>query len=287
MKKILVPCDFSPVAEKAFQFALNHAAKCNGSVVLYHVYIPVESTFISTYAKRSLCNAHREKIALDRLQLLKIKVAGEFCDTPVQTIVGRSPITENILNFAEHNSIDLIVMGTKGVIGLKKVITGSIASRIAEECQVPVLLIPENFEWKEPGRIVFATNYDSSDIKAINFSIELAKVYKSQLIVVHVFKPTSINALEDTQMMTFKTGAEHIQKSFSDFTLRFYPLRTTNIGKTLKHLNREISLDILVMLKRNKNFLQRFFMKSFTKALSYGTKFPLLIVPANYLQNQQ
>lgn len=283
MKKILVPCDFSPVAEKAFEFALNHASKSNGIVVLYHVYIPVRSTFMSTYAKRSLYNAKMEKIALERLQLLKIKLAGECCDTPVQTIVGCSPITDSILNFAEQNSIDLIVMGTMGANGIKKVILGSIASRIAEESQIPVLLIPENFEWKEPERIVFATNYDSSDLKAINLSIELAKVYKSRVILVHVFKPTSNNPIEDNQMMAFKTGAENMQKSFSDFTLRFCAIRTTAVGKTLRHLNREISFDILVMLRRNKNFLQRFFMKSFTKALSYGTKFPLLIVPANYL----
>jgi hypothetical protein len=39
---------------------------------------------------------------------------------------------------------------------------------------------------------------------------------------------------------------------------------------------------MLVMVRRSNSFVQRLFKKSFTKALSYVTKFPLLIVPENY-----
>jgi nucleotide-binding universal stress UspA family protein len=286
MKKILVPTDFSPTAEKAFRFAVNYASKINGTVILYHVYTPVESTFLDTDEKRRLYNAEIEKDELKRLQRLKNKFAGTYCATPIETFVGRAPITENILGFAEQNNIDLIVMGTQGATGLKKVIIGSQASRIAEECKVPVLLIPEKFEWKEPEKIVFATNYDSSDIKAINLSIELAKAYNSRLTVVHLFRPTAINALEDKEMVTFKTVADHLQKSISDFPVRFESIRTPEVDETLENLHQEISYDMLVMVRRNKGFLQNFFLKSFTKALCYVTKLPLLIVPANYPQNQ-
>jgi nucleotide-binding universal stress UspA family protein len=286
MKKILVPSDFSPTAEKAFRFAVNHASKSNGTVILYHVCTPVESTFLDTDEKRRLYNEAIEKNELKRLQRLKKKVAGDYCATPIETSVGRAPITDNILGFAEQNDIDLIVMGTQGATGLKKVIIGSQASRIAEECKVPVLLIPEKFEWKEPEKIVFATNYNSSDIKAINLSIELAKAYNSRLIVVHLFRPTAINALEDKEMVTFKTVAKHLQKSISDFPIRFEPIRTPEVDETLENLHREISYDLLVMVRRNKGFLQKLFLKSFTKALCSVTKLPLLIVPANYPQNQ-
>ena len=285
MKKILVPSDFSSTAEKAFRFAVNFASKCNGTVVLYHVYTPVESTFIYTMEKRRLYNAGMEKNALKRLQRLKKKIGGEGCTIPIETVVGRAPITDNILGFACQNDIDLIVMGTQGATGLKKVIIGSNASRIAEECQVPVLLIPKRFEWKEPENIVFATNYQSSDIAAINLSIYLAKAYNSRLMVVHLFRPTATNALDDKELAAFKTVAEYLQKSISDFPIRFEPIRTISVGDTLENLHREISYDMLVMVRRNKGFLQRIFLKSFTKALCYVTRFPLLVVPANYPLN--
>ena len=282
MKKILVPTDFSPTAEKAFRYALNLALKNNSSVVLYHIYTPVESTFIDTPEKRQMYNIQMEKNELKRLQRLKKKVAGASCPVPVETIIGRSPITNNILGFAEQNSVDLIVMGTQGANGLKKIIVGSEASRIAEESNVPVLLIPERFEWKEPEKIVFATDYRYSEINAIKVSIELAQLYQADITVVHLFAPNSIAALPDKEMALFETFAEQLQKTFSHFPLRFKPIRTDSVKETMENLHNEIPYDLLVMVRRNRSFLQKLFLKSFTKGMCYVTTYPLLVMPADY-----
>ena len=63
MKRILVPADFSPTAEKAFRFALDIATKTKGTVILYHVYTPEESTFIDTEQK-SKQYIHKQKPTL-------------------------------------------------------------------------------------------------------------------------------------------------------------------------------------------------------------------------------
>ncbi|HRP33238.1 MAG TPA: universal stress protein [Agriterribacter sp.] len=146
MKRILVPTDFLPTAEKAFRFALDLAARAKGTIILYHTYTSVESAYIGTEKTRKQYNAQSEANIVKRLQRLKKKVLGESNEVAVSTIVGRTPLIDNILGFAEHNHIDLIIMGTQGAGSLKKKIIGSVAARVIEQSDLPVLLVPAKYE---------------------------------------------------------------------------------------------------------------------------------------------
>jgi nucleotide-binding universal stress UspA family protein len=50
-------------------------------------------------------------------------------------------IVDAIVNYASHNSIDLIVLGTRGRTGIQKVLLGSIASGVVLHAHCPVLLV--------------------------------------------------------------------------------------------------------------------------------------------------
>ena len=276
MQRILVPTDFSPTAEKAFRFALNIATKAKGTVILYHVYTPVESPFIDTGQKSKQYNTQTETNLVKRLQRLKKKVTAHTADVPVSTIVGRSPVIDNILGFAEHNHIDLIVMGTQGASGLKKMIIGSVAARIVEKTDIPVLLVPEKFEWTEPERIVFITNYLQTDRQALSVVLALAKLYGAALTVVHL---VDVFAKEEKEKIDFDNYAHAMHRELNQFNLRFKLLKTSSVTETMETLYKEIPYDIVAMVRRKKSFLKKFFLKSFTQNMAYVTNQPLLVVP--------
>jgi len=50
-------------------------------------------------------------------------------------------VIESILDYATSKEIDLIVVGTKGRTGLKRLLMGSIANGIVQHAQCPVLLV--------------------------------------------------------------------------------------------------------------------------------------------------
>lgn len=277
MQRILVPTDFSPTAEKAFHFALDIATKSKGTVILYHVYTPVESAFIDSEQKRKLYNTQTETNLAKRLQRLAKKVTAHTAAVPVSTVLGRTPIIDNILGFAEHNQVTLIVMGTQGVSGLKKTIIGSVAARIAEKTDIPVLLVPEKFEWKEPEQIVFATNYQKADKQALSMILSLAKIYGAAVTIVHLYK---VYAMEKEKEQTdFDTYAYSLQREFSDVKLNFQLLESSSVTETMENLDKKIPYDMMTMVRRKKNFLEKFFIKSFTTNMAYITNRPLLIVP--------
>lgn len=278
MKRILVATDFSPTAEKAFRFALDIATKAKGAIILNHNFTPAESTFVAAEQTRKRYNTQAESDSLKRLQRLKKKVA-EDSGVAVSTIVGRSPLITNLLGFAEHNHIDLIVMGTQGATGLKKTIIGSVAARVIEKADVPVLLVPAKYKLEEPKQFVFATNYQPSDKQALKLVNALAKLYHAEVTVLHFLSVYETETEKERKRREFDSYAFSLQRYFNESRMKFHLLETSSITETMENLDKKFPYDLLVMVRRQKTLLEKFFVKSFTKNMAYITDKPLLIVP--------
>lgn len=56
-------------------------------------------------------------------------------------IIAEESIVSEIIEFAERENIDLIIMGTRGRTGFKKLLLGSVASEVVNFAHCPVLVI--------------------------------------------------------------------------------------------------------------------------------------------------
>jgi len=279
MKRILVPTDFSPTAEKAFRFALDIATKAKGTIILCHTYTPVVSAFVGTEKTRKQYNTQTETNIVKRLQRLRKKVTVDFTDVAVSTIVGRSPLIDNILGFAEHNHIDLIVMGTQGASGLKKTIIGSVTARVIEKTDLPVLLVPAKYELEKPGQFVFATNYKPSDKQALTLVNAMANLYNADITVLHFLSVYDTESEKEKERNEFDTYAFSVQRHFIESQMKFHLLETSSVTDTMENLDKKFPYDLMVMVRCQKTFLEKFFLKSVTQNMAYITTKPLLIVP--------
>ena len=61
--------------------------------------------------------------------------------------------------------------------------------------------------------------------------------------------------------------------------MKFDLMESSSITETMERLDKKFPYDVMVMVRRKKSFLERFFIKSFTRHMAYVTKKPLLIVP--------
>ncbi|WP_126243635.1 universal stress protein [Chitinophaga rhizosphaerae] len=279
MKRILVPTDFSPTAEKAFRFALDLAQRSNGSIILYHACTPVESIFVGTAETRNEYNTKSKIDTLKRLQRLRKKVAAGSPGVAVSTIVGRSPFIDKLLEFVIDHHIDLIVMGTQGCSGLKKTIIGSEAARVVERVDRPVLLVPGSYEFKELGRFVFATDFLQTDKAALATVSEMAKLYKADINLLHFQNAYNTPVDKLREKNDFDTYAHNLQRELNAYKIEAHLLEAGSVTATMETLDKKFPHDILVMVRRKKTFLEKFFVKSFTRNMSFVTKKPLLVIP--------
>ena len=275
---ILVPTDSSETAGKAFGYALNIASRSKATIYLYHVYSPVESPFIETVEIRRDYNMTNEELLMAELHRLRATWKAAYPDVNIVTVLGRSPLVNSMMQFVKDKEIDLIVMGTQGATGIRKVVVGSIAGRILDRTSVPLLLVPERFEWRQPEKLVLATNYNEEDIIAMKLSGWLASLFDASIEVVHL---PDVNGDSQETEKSFRRYVDELTVQAPGVSLKSNILSTYSVFDTLETLHEQIPYDVLVMVKHKKKFLNRLFMESCTKHMAYLTWHPLLVIPAN------
>ncbi|HYG00695.1 MAG TPA: universal stress protein [Candidatus Saccharimonadales bacterium] len=147
--KILVPIDGSKNSMKAVEYGIDIAQIYGCDLIVLHVLFSQSGfafhteTVTGTITTSSLDDLNNEaRQDAERLfdevkkisERTKIKVITEV----VVTVIS---VVEAILSYAEKEDIDLIVVGSKGRSGWKKLILGSIASGISTYAHCPVLIV--------------------------------------------------------------------------------------------------------------------------------------------------
>jgi nucleotide-binding universal stress UspA family protein len=138
--RILVPYDGSNFSKKALDLAIEISKKFGSDLWFLTVLdkdLPLQHTKTnadSRHAKKSLSS-----IELDlRNRVLDCKEQGASAD---YELIKGSP-KETILRFAKKRKMDLIIMGSQGMHGIKKIKTlGSVSRAVSEKAQCPVLLV--------------------------------------------------------------------------------------------------------------------------------------------------
>ena len=144
IRKILVPIDGSEHSIKAAKYATRIAKVDNAELFFIHVITPGIPYGYATPAA-STVHQYEEEIK-DKInswfdEVRNIAKNEGIYDVKTDIFVDVKSVIESILDYATSKEIDLIVVGTKGRTGLKRLLMGSIASGILHHAQCPVLLV--------------------------------------------------------------------------------------------------------------------------------------------------
>ncbi|HMP88452.1 MAG TPA: universal stress protein [Lacibacter sp.] len=279
MKRILVPVDFSATSVKAFRFACLLASKVKGSITLYHVAEQLESPFIDDPALRKRYNQETAADAIRRMHRMRVKVCGENARVPVAAVVGKAPVVGNILSFASTHHMDLIVMGTQGATGIKKVIVGSVAARMAEKTTLPLLLVPARYRLAEPEVAVFAADPDRATAAHLQQMLGVVKPFKARVDVVQLVRKTDDPASLEAASASLEAYVKGLKKELRYTALQPRVVACTDVVDQMERLHKTLRYDLLTMVRRQKTLLERLTLKSFTQNMAYVTTRPLLVLP--------
>lgn len=140
-RRILHPSDFSSASRAAFGKALEIAKTEGAELVLIHVTVPVSrdgGSFVPSRVYEDL----RRWIRTDALgHLDKLLAQARSAGVRARPLVVDGAPVERIVRAARAHHADLIVMGTHGQSGLKRLLLGSVAERVAGTAHCPVLTV--------------------------------------------------------------------------------------------------------------------------------------------------
>ncbi|RYF89432.1 MAG: universal stress protein, partial [Chitinophagaceae bacterium] len=259
---------------KALEFAIQLSNQLKTHLIAYHSIpvAPAPTAAMEGIAENIIVTDEAvHKAAFQQKLDTAFKHAG-LVNNNASIIVEHTPmLVESIIDHAQKENADLIVMGTHGSSGLQKFFFGSNTSTLISKTDIPVLAIPENYQVTTLKEFLF-----SSDLE--NIAIELAEL---------VPLVEQLNA--SLHIVFFDYGKDPEHKLLNNAkaileTIAYKNIRIirqpANIEETL---NKQIKNylgnnkpDCLVMFTRERTLWDRLFAGSKTEDMSESLQIPLL-----------
>jgi len=271
MKTILVPTDFSNNADNALKYAIAIAKTQKAKLILIHAFHIdyLSSTFPAKFIEKEIQHAQDRVNNHLRIKAEWIEKSGEIkCDYISELGLASDVISRTI----KEKKPDLVIMGTQGASGLKGVFIGSTTAKIIGKAKCPIIAIPAAAKYHEFKKILYTTDFHTSDILALEKLIELVKHFKAHINITHIYDGEFV----EPQKKLLQKFQEKIERKIKYKDISYHIIRVKNIENELKRLSQRKSNDLLVMSTHSRFLLDKLMNKSITKKIVSHTNIPLL-----------
>ena len=138
-RNIVIATDGSENSKRAISYGIE-IAKLSGATV--HALYVVDTSSFSSIPMDAGWEAMYEILRKEgKKAVSEVKERGEVSGVEVREVLWEGHPSNEIIDFAENNNADLIVMGTLGKTGLDRFLMGSVAEKVVRGSKVPVLVV--------------------------------------------------------------------------------------------------------------------------------------------------
>ena len=139
--KLLVAIDGSKNSLRALKYATKLAGKLAepSQLVLVNAHDDVALRGASQFVGKDAVKGYLDDIA--REELKDAIAAADKAKVAYEVRMARGPVAQAIVKVATDESVDTIVLGSKGRTALKDLLIGSVAQRVIAIAEVPVVLV--------------------------------------------------------------------------------------------------------------------------------------------------
>jgi len=286
VQKIFVPIDFSDYSVNACRYAIGLAERLNAEIKLLHVYynpiinsMPLTDTYyyqvnmdeiireIEVRAKEnmeSFYNDLMEKIERDNIEGVKIDY---------ELISGIA--SDEIISKSEEYQPEVIIIGTRGQGERENDLIGSVTAKIIENAQRPVLVIPEDsiYQGIATINIMYTTDFDESDYKAIKKLMSIVAPFDIRLYCVHI-GTTDSNVWDKVKMDNLKTK---LKEQYGDYEVECSIIEEEDFLKGIQEFVRKKNIDIISMVTHKRGVISKLFHPSKARKILFRTNIPFLV----------
>jgi nucleotide-binding universal stress UspA family protein len=189
ISNILYLTDFSQPSEAALPFAVSIAREYGAKIYAFHVLIPAVYTYTTPETTATAMEAQDDE-AEANMQRVNAQLAGLPHESVIERNSGVWPALEAAV---KEFAIDLIVVGTHGRTGAKRLLMGSVSEEIFRRSHVPVLTIGP---WERHGvhrggrfhNVLFATDFSEESLAAAPYALSMAQENEARLTLLHVME---------------------------------------------------------------------------------------------------
>lgn len=272
--KILLPTDFSDNSWSAIVYALK---LYQDEVCIFYLLNAIDME-VSTMS--NLSNKMLKKMRENALrELLELKDMTEKSNAnenhSFEIIISSEDLNSAIDSAVNKYEIDLIIMGTKGAIGIDKFLFGTNTVHLVNNMlSCPVLIVPDEFDFVEPKQIAFSTDfnrfYSEKELKPI---LRLADLYNAKIRIVHINVEESLDDLQKYNLTVLKSYLQN-----NDYSLHWMP-DYDNKANEIKDFITELDVNLLAMVNYRHSVIEKLIKEPVIKKIGFQPLVPFLVIP--------
>ena len=164
-KKIIVPWDFTEVAQNALAHAAKIAKVLENDIIILHI-VKEEKDIAAISPKLN-------EVAADAEKTYGLKVSGVALAGTIFTTIGEYT--------KDHDDVNLVIMGTHGMKGLQK-LTGSWALKVIVSSYAPFIVVQDPpLENTTYSKIVFPVDFKNENREKLVWAIYFGKIFNAKI----------------------------------------------------------------------------------------------------------
>lgn len=274
MKKILLPTDFTAVANNAFVHALEMANHLDAKLLLLHMYeLPIvdnqffPQNYQTIFDSLEMANFERFKDLMPQLHAIAEERKLNHID--FSHIIMDGDLVYNIKECVQNEGIDLIVMGTSGASGWKELFLGTNTGDVITSVTVPVLCVPAAAEYSYIKSIGFTTRFREKDKESLWKTIAIAK--KNNAKVKCLYVKTAFSDVEEQEIEDWRV-------TFKNEPVQFFIVEDDNVMETILDFITSQEIDVLTIVTHKRNFFVSLFESSLAEKMTNRSEIPVLVL---------
>ncbi len=272
--KIVLTTDFTDPSHRAIDFAIKMFAHWQGEITYFLLHgFKQMAPYVDTGSIPVINNEAWEAESEQRLQK-EVETLKKKANINVSAVFEIGSITEVVKKVEERENPDLFIMASREKSFFERMTFGSTTLQVLANATTPVLAIPMEVEFKKLDSIMFAADFEplGTPFESFEFFKDLVKRFKAKLQVLRVYESekqmAGENALQDSIIHKYLERVEH----------EHYPVVNGDIYEGIISFIDQKAPDMVVMIPRDKNFIEKIFNSSLTRKMTYEANVPLLIL---------
>ena len=224
---ILVPWDFTEVAENALKHAIKISTHLQNRIQLIHI-VKTEKQI----------EEFQQKLAKD-IERLSAKYNVEL-----EPVVKAGSLFHEVSDYASNQNVSVVIMGTHGIKGVQK-FTGSWALKVIVGSKIPFIVIQGPPSKKEVFKdVVFPMDYKKETKQKVNWALFLAKYFD---VKIHMITPT---VKDQGLQKKIRMNVNFAEKIFDNHGVRYdiQPISSSHVGVETVEYAKKIDADIMLIM---------------------------------------
>ncbi|MDD4777543.1 MAG: universal stress protein [Fermentimonas sp.] len=289
VKEVLIPVDFSDYSLMACEFGFRLADDLNCNVKLMHAFftpfypasIPFGDSFTLQATDKDVYQDIKKNTELEMNNLIK-RIEdniskGAFPKVPYTTTLVEGLPEEEIISYSKKVRPTAIVMGTRGKNARDLDLIGSVTAEVMDGCRTPIFAVPEDSKVRnltEVKRVVFLTNFQEREFKALDIMMKLLKPYQIEIILAHIAKKEDI--WNEIKLSGFQN---RLSELYPKLKIGYMLIdQSESLEETLEKYVKENNIDMISLSSSRRNIFARMFNPGIARKMLFHSNTPILVI---------